>query len=150
MLSQKEIKLLGIFFFLYIFQYLDLPQLWEIDFFLLGILSISYFLDYYLLISVVSLILLLNYFFTKDFSLFLGLIYLVFPLIVKKLSSVFNLSFLKHLVLVSIFFLFYLSSQLLFFKVFSFKNFLYILLKNLLALLLIGLILEYGFVFKKS
>ncbi|MCD6539429.1 MAG: hypothetical protein J7K37_01840, partial [Candidatus Omnitrophica bacterium] len=100
MLSQKEIKLLGIFFFLYIFQYLDLPQLWEIDFFLLGILSISYLLDYYLLLSVISLILLLNYFFTKDFSLFLGLIYLVFPLIVKKLSSVFNLSFLKHLVLV--------------------------------------------------
>ncbi|HEC68812.1 MAG TPA: hypothetical protein ENI31_00780 [Candidatus Omnitrophica bacterium] len=150
MLSQKEIKLLGVLFFLYIFQYLDLPQFWEIDFFLLGVLSIAYFLDYYLFLSAVSLTLLLNYFFTKDFFLFLGLIYLVFPLIVKKLSSVFNLSFLKHLVLVSVFFLFYVSIQILFFKVFSFKNFLYILLKNLTALLLIGLILEYGFVFKKS
>ena len=142
MLSQKEIKLLGVLFFLYIFQYLDLPQFWEIDFFLLGVLSIAYFLDYYLFLSAVSLTLLLNYFFTKDFFLFLGLIYLVFPLIVKKLSSVFNLSFLKHLVLVSVFFLFYVSIQILFFKVFSFKNFLYILLKNLTALLLIGLILE--------
>ena len=150
MLSQKEIKLLGVLFFLYIFQYLDLPQFWEIDFFLLGVLAISYFLDYYLFLLVVSLSLLLNYFFTKDLFLFLGLIYLVSPLIVKKLSSVFNLSFLKHLLLVSVFLLFYVSSQLLFFKVFSFKNFLYILSKNLIALLLIGLILEYGFVFKKS
>lgn len=139
-----------ILFLLYLLHYLRLSFFLEIDFSLIGLIFSAYFLDYYSLFSISWLILLLNYFFTKNFLFFTGGMYLALPLLAKKISSIFNLSFFRFVLLACLFLVIYIGLRLLLLNIFGFKNFIYILFKNLGTLILIGLIFGYALIFEKN
>jgi len=136
MVDKEKISLISILFFLTLLQYLNIEQLWGIDFLLIGLFFYGYFINILWLISTTAVIVLLNLLISWQLQPTPALCYIFIPLLARRISFMFNINFSRYLV----FFLCFLSIYIISFYLRSgVKNFFIIYFKNLFTACLIYL-----------